>query len=542
MDRLILERLLSGRGVKKICGELKVGKARVREVRTKAVDAGYLDIRGKSVGAVPVPATPAILFPNYIDRRTLRTSGTDQLLLSVRSWIEEHMIAGWTLVTIFEELPVKGISRSGFYRFLERHDLYKVIKYQKDSLIAPIIHKPGEALILDWGKVRDVIDPETNKKHTLWAFVGVMGFSRYMMVRLVWTNSVPVTLDAMESMFQELGGIPTRMTSDNPKCFSIKADKYDPLLNPALERFAEYYQFRIECLAPYEPKKKGKIERMVPFVRRLFEAYPKEFVSIEHAQVYINNKCNMANERRHGTTCLKPIEEFQTKELKCLKALPVVAYEREEVAYPLVRKDGFVRFDSKYYAVGDSFIGKPVVVVGTTSRVSIFIDGKLVETYDRIISPDKTHAIQEHLKKPWQKFEENCAHYLSRADLIGPGCGQFVRDVLERGDGFVDIRIVWGVLALDKKYDPTAIDQACRTACEAGRLSSRYVADLLLIDSNSKLFGSKFVDPKDRPLSPIQQTFKFARPMSVYIERVNQQAQPGLAVSLNQQEQQAISQ
>lgn len=546
MDRLILERLLSKHGVKKICWELKVGKERVREVRAQALEAGYLANRGKSVGPVPVPLTPTILFPNYIDRRTLRSSDTDQLLLSVRPWIEDRMIAGWSLITVFEELPVQGISRSGFYRFLDRHDLYKVIQYQKDSLIAPILHQPGEALILDWGKIRDVMDTETGKKRTLWAFVGVMGFSRYMMVRLVWTNSVSITLDAMESMFQELGGTPSKMTSDNPKCFSIQADRYDPLLNPALERFSEYYnQFRIECLAPYEPKKKGKVERMVPFVRRLFEAYPKEFVSLEHAQAYMNKKCNIANERRHGTTCLKPIEEFHLKEFQCLKPLPALAYEREAVAYPLVRKDGFVRFDNKYYAVGDAFIGKKSVVVGTKSRISIFIGGELVETYNRITSPNTTHAIQEHLKKPWQKFEENCAHYLTRADLIGPGCGQFVRQVLEQGDGFVDTRIIWGVLALDKRYNPTSIDQACAVACNAGRLSSRYVADLLLMDSNSKLMlsGSQpAMEMKKQVRNPIQETFKFARPMSVYMERVHQQAQPGLAVLLNQQEQQTTSQ
>ncbi len=100
MDRLILERLLLRRGVKSICVDLRVGKARVREVRSKAVDAGYLAIDGASSGEVPVPVTPAKLFPDFIDRRTLRTSETDQLLLSARSWIEERLLANWSAVTI----------------------------------------------------------------------------------------------------------------------------------------------------------------------------------------------------------------------------------------------------------------------------------------------------------------------------------------------------------------------------------------------------------------------------------------------------------
>jgi transposase len=64
-------------------------------------------------------------------------------------------------------------------------------------VIPEIVHQPGEALILDWGKLRDVVDPNTGKKRCLWAFVGVLGFSRYMMVRLVWSNETQVTLQAL---------------------------------------------------------------------------------------------------------------------------------------------------------------------------------------------------------------------------------------------------------------------------------------------------------------------------------------------------------
>ncbi len=37
-------------------------------------------------------------------------------------------------------------------------------------------------------------------------------------------------MDAIESMLQEIGGVPRKLTSDNPKCFATKADKYDPKL------------------------------------------------------------------------------------------------------------------------------------------------------------------------------------------------------------------------------------------------------------------------------------------------------------------------
>jgi transposase len=108
-------------------------------------------------------------------------------------------------------------------------------------VVPEIIHRPGEALILDWGKLRDYVDPETNKKVTVWAFVGTLGFSRFMMVKLVRTNDLSTTVEAIESMFREMSGIPERLTSDNPKCFAIEASFYEPVLNPGLELFLAHY-------------------------------------------------------------------------------------------------------------------------------------------------------------------------------------------------------------------------------------------------------------------------------------------------------------
>jgi len=85
------------------------------------------------------------------------------------------------------------------------------------------------------------------------------------------------TIDAIESMFREIGGVPERLTSDNPKCFAIEASPYEPLLNPGLELFLSHYKVQMECLPPADPQKKGKVERMMPYVRRIYEAHGKEW-------------------------------------------------------------------------------------------------------------------------------------------------------------------------------------------------------------------------------------------------------------------------
>ena len=121
MDRSILDKLLLGRGVDKVALEVRVGKRRVREVREKAIAHGYLDASGKAAGLVVRPLAPMALFPDPLDGRSLRLSRQDILFTEKLEWIKERLIAGWSPITVFEEIGIQDVGRSSFYRFLDRH-------------------------------------------------------------------------------------------------------------------------------------------------------------------------------------------------------------------------------------------------------------------------------------------------------------------------------------------------------------------------------------------------------------------------------------
>jgi hypothetical protein len=269
--------------------------------------------------------------------------------------------------------------------------------------VPEIVHRPGEALLLDWGKLRDVTCPETGKRRPLWAFVGVLGFSRYLMVRLVWTNDLPTTISALQSMLTEIGGVPLRITSDNPKCFALEASRYEPLLNPVFERMAAHYGSAIECLPPAAPEKKGKVERPMPYVRRLYEAHGSAWHGLEESQAYLERKLEIANLRKHGTTRLQPKVQFQELEAPALRPLPALAYEPESVSDGIIRQDGHVRFENRYYSVDASHIGAKVVLLGSSSHVSIYRDGKLIETHERLTDPHRSKSTKPQHLKPWER-------------------------------------------------------------------------------------------------------------------------------------------
>ena len=169
-------------------------------------------------------------------------------------------------------------------------------------------------------------DEETGKRRTLfgrlWAY---LVFSRYMMVRLVWTNDIATTLDAIESMLRELGGVPIRLTSDNLKCFVTEASDYEPLLNPAFERFAQHYNTLIECLPPRSAEKRESRAANGIRTQALYEAHGSEWHGLEESQKYMDRKVALANERRHGTTQRRPIDDLTNTELSAhLKSLPAL--------------------------------------------------------------------------------------------------------------------------------------------------------------------------------------------------------------------------
>ncbi len=507
MERKIVELFLEGKSSREVMQHLKVGDRRVRKIRLLAEEYGYL---GKEP-ANPLPVYPEALFPDGPDGRESKGSAANNLILERKPWIVERLVAGWHPITIFEELGI-SVGRSSFYRFLNRHGLWE-LKSNIRRVVPEIVHEPGEALLLDWGKLRDVVDSETGKKQTIWAFVGVLGYSRYLMVRLVWSNETRLTLTAIESMLREIGGVPSRVTSDNPKCFALEASRYEPLLNPTFERMAAHYGMRIECLPPRDPQKKGKVERPMSYVRRLYEAHGQEWQGIEESQGYMEKKLLIANERKHGTTGKRPIDQLQA-EIEKLRPLPPLAYEPEETSFSKVRKDGHVRFDGKYYSVEEKLIGEEILVLATQTQVSLYHEGRLLEIHDRISASDslRSKSTKTHHLKPWEREMQNDALYRQRAQKLGPEVERFVTAILNQGEAFVGIRKVWGILSLDKSYAPPRINEACRQALELGTLSYRMVKSLLNVPEAKEASESKFI----WELRPTGN--KFVRPLSDYEE------------------------
>jgi len=522
MERKIVAMLVAGAGVNQIAGQLHVSKERIRRLRELSKQYRYLDDAGQR-GLVPLPSYPEALFPDTVDKRSLQVSEAHQRLASKYAWIRDCLQAGWHFVSVWEELPAQGItgvSRSSFYRYIENHQLTRLGETYR-RVVPEIVHKPGEALLLDWGKLRDVLDPVTGKKRTLWFFAGVLGFSRLLVVRLVWKIDTETTLRALESMLREIGGVPARLTMDNPKCVAIEASPYEPILNPCMERFAAHYGVLVEALPPGDPQKKGKIERPVPFIRRLYESHGEAWHGIEESQEFLDRKLVLANQRRHGTTLRRPQQQFAEIEAPALKQLPALAYDIEQYHEGTVRQDGHVRFTNKYYSVDEKHIGAEVVVLGGSKLVSIYRGGRLLEVHDRLWDPNRSKSTKPYHLKPWERAMADDSYYRERARKLGPAVEEMVLRIIRKGQGFIDTRVIFGLMSLDKSYKAAEIDTACRQALATDSLSWRWVKGLLDAARGAEAERARAAAvPAPPPAAKPRAAYAHVRSMAVYEEQM----------------------
>lgn len=518
VDRKIVEGLGNGRSLTWLTKATGKGKGYVIKTRDLALERGYIvlatEVGSKekrfTFGATPLPPFPEALFL-FVDGRGERVCETDVTMEPQAEWVKDRLEAGWSPQTIFEELPL-SVPRSNFYRYLDRHNLKPTFP---STNILELVHEPGECLQIDWGKLFDVPGEVTGKKKTVWIFIGILGHSRYEMAHVVERLDFVTTITVLISMLEEIGGVPHKITSDNPKVFVKEADKYEPLINPAFERFAAHYGFTVEALPPRTPELKGKVERMVPMKRRLFESYAIDKYSLESAQVHIDQKLKLTNERKHGAHQQKPIEVFLNDEASRLKALPVLPYEVEAIESSTVRKDGYVRFANKFYRVDPSLRKESALVIANTRQVSIYVKGRLLVVYERITAKFETKACKDHLKEPWENTLRDHGHYLKQARSIGVNVERLIGIVLARGEGFVDTKVVWGILTLNKKYMNADIDKACLSALELAQVNLRTVRQLL----NTMAKPKTKAPPRDNESSSIGgqgKGGKFTRPMSDY--------------------------
>lgn len=258
---------------------------------------------------------------------------------------------------------------------------------------------PGEQAQCDWAEVGRFAMPDGIMAR-VYAFVMVLSFSRYMYIEFTRSMRVDVLIRCHQSAFAFFGGWPKRILYDNMRQVVIRPDR----VNPRFNDFARYYGFEVKRHRPYRPRTKGKVERMVGYVRGNF-LNGRSFAGMEdlngQGRQWLGS---VANVRVHATTGARPCDLLLEEPLT-----PIAGQQPYHLIHSVTRRVGaeaLVRFERSDYSVPAGLVGQQVYVDASAGRILIRTKDLVVAEHERAKEAGQRVEAPVHVRERWQRSLE----------------------------------------------------------------------------------------------------------------------------------------
>lgn len=366
--------------------------------------------------------------------------------------------------------------------------------------------EPAEEAQVDFGSGGWIFqDGKRRQSHVLRI---TLSHSRKSYSEPIWRQTTENFIRSLENSFRAFGGVPKTLVIDNLKAAVKNADWFDPDINPKVIEFARYYGTVILPTKPYTPRHKGKIESGVKYVKNN-ALKGRTFTCLsEQKEFLVQWERDVADTRIHGTTKKQVRRIFEEVERPLLQPLPTEPFPFYHEGKRKVHRDGHVEVDKSYYSVPPEYLGHEVWTRWDSRLVRIFNAQFEQIAVHAKVQPGKFNTSRSHLADQKISAVERGAEYMLRQTVnIGTYAGQWAKAMLDKR-GIEGVRVLQGFLYLCRKYPARAINQASKTALDAGmfRLSSLKE----LIKRNNENEQLEFTDshPIIRPLSEYQELLR----------------------------------
>lgn len=207
--------------------------------------------------------------------------------------------------------------------------------------IEPLVRfetEAGQQMQLDWAEFR--------LGTVRWyLFVAVLGFSRWLWGRFVDNQRFEALRDLHVDAFTAMGGVPRDVLYDNMATVVIQRDADGPgkhRFHAGMSALAKDYNFRLRLCRPYRACTKGKVERVIRYVRESFFVplmAELNAAGVEPTLELINVRfaawsTDVANARVHATTRAVPAVRLihEQARLQVLPGIAVAVSPREHTA------------------------------------------------------------------------------------------------------------------------------------------------------------------------------------------------------------------
>jgi len=483
-----------------------------RETASAYLKAAGISVRGpggwgRQRPAAPTESSPAVSkskpatevttdsgeqTPEKPEPQPAHPSSTASACEPYRETIELGLNRGRNATAIWQDL-IDQHGYSGGYQTVKRF-VRKLRGTHWPQAVGIILTAPGEEAQVDYGTGPMVREEKSGKYRRTRLFVMTLGYSRKSVRLLVFRSSSQTWAELHEKAFRRLGGSLRVVVLDNLREGVLKADIYEPTLNPLYRDVLSHYGAVAMPCRVRDPDRKGKVESGVGHAQKT-PLKGQRFESLEEAQAYLDHwEKRWADTRIHGTT-KRQVAVMFAEEKPFLQTLPIEPFRYYQYGERVVHLDGCVEVERAYYGLPPGWIGRAVKVQWDALHV-------------RILDPHSHQLLREHLRQfpgSYRINEEDRSNktplstvqLLSRAAKAGPHIGQLCEAIF-RNEAELGIRRILGVVALAKKHGVVAVDDACAAALDLGVENYRFVRRYL---ERHPQLSLRHVDPLIRELT-----------------------------------------
>jgi transposase len=274
---------------------------------------------------------------------------------------------------------------------------------------------PGAQAQADWASCGRLPDGTS-----VYAFIMVLGYSRASYIEFTTSMAIPTLLRCHMAAFDYFGGIPQAILYDNMKQVRLDRFRY----NAQFIDFAGHYGFAVKTHQAYRPRTKGKVERLVDYVKDNF-LLGRNFADLADINAQGRNWMDtVANVRIHATTGARPIDLLASERDALTPIRSVAPYQIYELLERKVDVEGFVRALGSRYSVPPAYIEHTVVVCVGERKVIVrpkqdSASGALIiAEHDRAAASGQCIADKDHIAELWRATMERSEK--ARADRGNP--------------------------------------------------------------------------------------------------------------------------
>ncbi len=465
--RQIIQRLRMGESIREVARAQHVGRPTVKAIRIVAVEQHWLDpLR-------PLPDDRVLAgFFNGPRKAPQNISSIETYRDEILTWHAQGINAVTMRRALHEKHGFQG-SVDSLYRFLRRE--------APDLSVATIkLDFPvGETAQVDFGAGPLIADRVSGECFKTWIFVCTLAWSRHQYAEIVRNQSVETWLACHRHAFEWFNGVPKKVRIDNLKAAITKACYYEPTVQRSYAELAQGYAFLIDPCPVEDPKKKGRVESGVKFVKNNFVPL-REFHSLAHAngllQTWIMGE---AGNRIHGTTRARPLSLFTETEQVLLQALPAAPPDCATWSKVTLHPNCHVQFEYCFYSAPFRLIGQILWLEITPHALRIYRDHDLVAMHPRLFRHGDKSTTDDHLPPDAQAYlMRNPQWCIAQARDIGASCLALVESLFA-ARVLDNLRAVQGLIRLSDQYGRRRLESACARALAFGAPQFKTVKQIL---------------------------------------------------------------